>query len=194
MGNAGASRGESADRVKIVSERYAAPQPSAWIDLTRTEYDEYWDRFDHFFGFRVGMSPEAWPGIREPTPSLTFDLSVIPDGPRRGAAYDVINAEALRCFVWAMADIEELIVLDWQHPAYRFRPTYQALAWHPEWKIPVYPDGDYFAFLSPDFTEGTFGHPWEQTLCVMGQRLIDSLGCSFSTWLPIARVNGTPTG
>lgn len=29
--------------------------------------------------------------------------------------------------------------------------------------VPAYPDGDYFAFLSEDFSEGTFGHPLEET-------------------------------
>jgi hypothetical protein len=81
----------------------------------------------------------------------------------------------------------ELIVLDWQHPAYRFRPADQALTWRAEWRVPVYPDGDYYAFLTNDFTEGTFGHPWENTLCVIGERLGASLGRSLETWLPIKR-------
>lgn len=54
----------------------------------------------------------------------------------------------------------------------------------------MYPDGDYLAFLTPDYTQGTFGHPWEETLCVMGDRLIASLGRTLSTWLPIKRSNG----
>jgi Protein of unknown function (DUF2716) len=122
-------------------------------------------------------------------PSVTFDLGVIADGPQRGAAYDAINAEALRAFVWALPDAE-LVVLDWQHPAYRFRPANQALAWRADWRVPVYPDGDYFAFLTQDFAEGTFGHPWEQTLCVIGERLCASLGRSLGTWLPIKRRDG----
>ncbi len=138
------------------------------------------------------MTAEAWPAIHEPAPSVTLDLGVIEDGARRGSAYDAINAEALRCFVWALTDADELFVLDWQHPAYRFRPAVQALTWRPEWKVPVYPDGDYYAFLTADLREGTFGHPWERTLCVMGERLGDSLGRSLATWLPVARRDGRP--
>jgi hypothetical protein len=89
-----------------------------------------------------------------------------------------------------MPDRRELVVLDWQHPAYRFRPANQALTWQAEWKVPVYPDGDYFAFLSEDFSEGTFGHPWEKTICVLGERLVTSFGRSLATWLPIKRENG----
>ena len=173
-----------------VSERFASPQESAWLEVDRGEYDTLWARFNERFGFRAGVDPNSWPAIREPSPSITFDLSVIPDGAQRGAAYDAINAEALRAFVWAMPDCDELIALDWQHPAYRFIPANQTLTWQAEWKVPVYPDGDYFAFLSEDYTEGTFGHPWEQTICVIGQRLIDSLARTWATWLPVKRENG----
>lgn len=175
-----------------MSERVAEPPEDAWTELTRNEYDDYWAAFNARYGFRAGVSPEAWPAIAEPTPSITFDLSVIEDGPQRGAAYDAINAEALRAFVWALPD-EELIVLDWQHPAYRFRPANQALTWRPEWQVPVYPDGDYFAFLSKDLSEGTFGHPWERTLCVIGERLGAALGRSLETWLPVKRRDGIAT-
>jgi len=173
-----------------VSERFAMSTPEPWVELSEHDYTRLWERFDATFGFRAGTTADAWPAIREPAPSVTFDLSVIPYGPKRGAAYDAINAEALRCFVWALADVDEMFVLDWQHPAYRFFPGHQALTWQAEWTIPVYPDGDYYAFLTPDLAEGTFGHPWERTLCVIGRRMVDSLGRSLGTWLPIKRENG----
>lgn len=173
-----------------MSERFAAPPDTAWTQADPAEHDTLWARFSEHFGFRAGVDPAAWPAIREPTPSMTFDLGIVPDGAQRGAAYDAINAEALRAFVWAMPDRRELVVLDWQHPAYRFRPANQALTWQAEWKVPVYPDGDYFAFLSEDFSEGTFGHPWEKTICVLGERLVTSFGRSLATWLPIKRENG----
>ncbi len=172
-----------------VSERFAEPPEDAWTELNRAEYDDCWAMFDSRSGFRAGVSPDARPAITEPVPSVTFDLSVIPDGPQRGAAYDAINAEALRAFVWALPGAE-LVVLDWQHPAYSFRPAHQALTWRADWRVPVYPDGDYYAFLTPDFTEGTVGHPWEKTLCVIGERLGASLGRSLETWLPIKRRDG----
>eukprot|EP01133_Synstelium_polycarpum_P023417 gene23417-28073_t len=59
-----------------------------------------------------------------------------------------------------------------------------------EWRVPVYPNGDYYIFSRDDFTEGTFGHPWERTLCVFGERMVEGLGRTLSTWLPRLRVNG----
>jgi len=42
--------------------------------------------------------------------------------------------------------------------------------------VTIFPDGDYYAFLRHDFSMGTFGHPWERTLCVFGKALIERLG------------------
>lgn len=44
-----------------------------------------------------------------------------------------------------------------------------------DWPISVIPDGDHHIFLAEDFSFGTFGHPWEQTICVFGQQLIDAV-------------------
>lgn len=166
------------------------PAPQAWTELADADHERAWATFSARHHFRASPHLDGWPAIHEPTPSLTFDLATISDGPRRAAAYDAINAEALRCSLWALEDIDELVVLDWQHPTHMMRPHVQALTDPTHWKVPVYPDGDYYAFLTPDFTEGTFGHPWEKSLCVMGPRLINSLGRSLSTWLPLLRRDG----
>lgn len=171
-----------------MSERFAEPPVmGAWAELNEDECRRAWSQFNDRFKFRASTTAEGWPAIAEPAPSLTFDLSVIPDGAERGAAYDAVNAEALRAFLSAFPDIEQWLALDWQHPAYWFRPASQALTWKADWAVPVFPDGDYFSFLVPDMTSGTFGHPWENTLCVFGQSLVGTLGRTFATWLPILR-------
>jgi hypothetical protein len=174
-----------------MSERFAEPPTEdAWIELTDDEYHSVWSQFDQQFHFRASTTPDGWPGIREPVASVTFDLSAIADGPRRGAAYDAVNAEALRAFVWALPEVDRWIALDWQHPAYWFHPAPFALTWKPDWSVPVYPDGDYFSFLVPEMTAGTFGHPWEKTLCVFGDPLVSTLGETLATWLPVVRRSG----
>ena len=167
-----------------------------WRVLDDLEYGSVWDRYYERFAFKASIDPWGWPSIKEPTPSITLDLSVIPDGPKRASAFWALNAEAFRCFVWALPDVKEMLVLDWQHDAWWFDRALEAstlqrddpINGHPT----VYPDGDYYSFLSPDMTEGTFGHPWERTLCIIGDRLIDSLGKFLSVWLPISRINGAP--
>ena len=172
-----------------MSERYDREPEQAWFPV---DYDAPWAAFESRFGFRPSTIADGWPAIREPLASVTFDLSDISDGSERGAAYDCINAEALRAFVCALPNSPELVVLDWQHQAYRFRPAVQAMTWQAEWAVPVYPDGDYYAFFTEDFGEGTFAHPWEQTLCVVGDRLMASLGRTLATWLPVKRRGGDP--
>ncbi|MEV8250172.1 DUF2716 domain-containing protein [Microbacterium sp. NPDC076768] len=171
------------------------PRPG-WRAMSDEEKNHTWDRFYEKFDFRASPYASDWPSIIEPTPSVTFDLSAPSIGPDLPLAFAALNAEALRCFVWALPEISELSALDWQHTAWWFNPRLDDAP--TQWddlersQPTVFPDGDYFAFLNTDMSEGTFGHPWEQTLCVMGDRLIDTLGKSLALWLPVLRVNGKP--
>ncbi|AWZ18599.1 DUF2716 domain-containing protein [Streptomyces sp. ICC1] len=36
-----------------------------------------------------------------------------------------------------------------------------------------YPAGDYYRYLSEDLLTGRVGHPWEGSLCLFGQGLLD---------------------
>lgn len=168
---------------------FGSPLPPGWTTLDNQ--DRYWDRFTDRFGFRPGTAQSTWPAIAEPTPSITFDLTVTADiaGAWR-RRFDAVNAEALCCFVSEFPDDPMFAVLDWQHAGYRLDAAVHAAACDTEWQVPVYPNGDYYIFLRDDLSEGTFGHPWEQTLCVFGERLLGSLGCTLATWLPVKRIDG----
>jgi hypothetical protein len=169
----------------------ADPTLPGWRPLSADEDRDHWDRFVAAFGFLPSVEPADWPAISEPPASNTFDLTV-PDGPAFAASQAAVNAEALRAFVTALPDVPELIVLDWQHTGYAFRPAEHLAGADPRWMVPVYPDGDYYAFLTPDHTAGTFGHPWERTLCVFGAPLVATLALTLGTWLPVRRVGGRP--
>lgn len=43
--------------------------------------------------------------------------------------------------------------------------------------------------MTDDLTTGTFGHPWEQTLCIFGEPLVTTLAPLLTIWLPIKRDN-----
>lgn len=180
------------DRSEVAVDLFDHRLPtSAWSQLAQPDDRVAWETFETHYAFRASTSPDGWPGIREPAASVTFDLSPIFDaeGPRFAAAQAAINADALRAFVAALPD-ETLTALDWQHPAYHFSADRFALNPNPAWIVPVFPNGDYHAFFSQDFSTGTFGHPWEQSLCVIGDRLVDTLGASLRTWLPVLREGG----
>ena len=164
------------------------PRLPGWTPLA--ENDQYWRRFADRFQFRPGIAPELWPAIRDLVPSLTFDIS---GGNEVGASWasrhDAINAEALRCFVTEFDD-PHFVVLSWQRQGYLLDAAAHAEKPGAPWRVPVCPNGDYSVFLRPDLTAGTFGHPWEQTLCVFGDTLVGTLGRTLATWLPLKRIDG----
>lgn len=165
-----------------------APTPEpVWEIIEKPEYTALWDRFEATFSF----NPTAWrdrqPVIEEPKGSITFDL----EGASGTWAVHAINA----LVVWALAQVEvdedrPLFVIDWQHPAYRFWPR-RSVLYGQEGPFPFqvfpFPDGDYYAFITDDMSEGTFGHPWEPSLCVFGDTLVPILRDGLSPLAPIKR-------
>lgn len=160
----------------------------AWTQVELDQYETFWEPFDARFGFRPGVDPSTWPAIREPSPSVTIDLSPIFDqeGPGFAAEAEAVNSLGLYAFTCVTRPDEELVVLDWQHPCYRFSPHRQAISMA-DWPVPIFPNGDYYVFLTGDLSMGTFGHPWEQTLCVFGAPLVQCLGDPLAAMLGVKR-------
>lgn len=78
---------------------------------------------------------------------------------------------------------EELYALNWQHDCFAFSPEteYQyQLQWYDEERgvnvyFPSYwPDGDYYFFLTKDFSTGFLGHPWRKEIWVIGKKMIEA--------------------
>jgi len=53
------------------------------------------------------------------------------------------------------------------------------------WRITPFPEGGYHAFITQNLDQGTFGHPWEQTICVFGSDMTDVLVPELAVWLPL---------
>lgn len=159
---------------------------AAWEQIPMENYENFWGPFDARFNFR----PNVWqhPGIIEPTPSVTVDLApIFASKPAEFAAAEgAVNALALLAMTRVFAPTERLLVLDWQHQSWWFRPHQQATRDDWQWPVEVFPNGDYYAFLTEDMSTGTFGHPWERTLCIFGE-LAPVLAPMLTAWLPIKR-------
>ncbi|NYF10259.1 hypothetical protein HDC94_001415 [Leifsonia sp. AK011] len=161
-----------------------------------------WDEFYSRFQFvPSGGRPER--AIREPSPSVTFDISQVWDASRPGhsdAAIRAVDASARRAFLAGFGEDVELLILDWQHDAFRLRPGDEVPAPTGGDGFPllptVVPDGDYYIYATLDLAEGTFGHPWEESLCVFGPIMSRTLGAELRTWLPVLREqrDGQPIG
>jgi hypothetical protein len=153
-----------------------------WEEIPLDRYDDYWGPFAQRFGFAPAH------GIDEPAPSVTIDLAPIFDAgqARFNAGERAVNALAVLAMTGAFPPDQRLLVLDWQHPCRWFWPHRQVLQPEPLWWL-VFPNGDYHAVVTADLSTGTFGHPWEQTLCVFGRPLLDTLVPMLTSWLPIKR-------
>lgn len=142
---------------------------AAWAQVRDEEAQRLWDRFDAEFRFRPSMYD--LPGIDEPTPSITYSLTY-EDGTRAEPVW--VNRAILAALRRVTSVDDSVVVLDWQHPTYRCRPHKVQDEEPPDelWPTEIYPNGDYYIWLAEDFRYGTFGHPWEPSLCVFGEDLL----------------------
>jgi hypothetical protein len=63
----------------------------------------------------------------------------------------------------------------------------------PGWPRSPYPDGDYPVLTAEDFRYGSFGHPWEHSLCVFGTELLDAIASQVTDLLShVLRRGGQP--
>jgi hypothetical protein len=141
--------------------------------LPEAEYGRVWDRFYAEFNFRPSTNSLKWPAIKEPVASVTWSLATLldePDYERLDRLVEVVEQGLTSCVV----PQSTLFALDWQHTSYRFVPQAVGGPGQPAWPLSPYPDGDYFIFLSEDFHLGSFGHPWENTICLFGEELLDA--------------------
>ena len=146
----------------------------AWVTLGwSAEYNTVWDRFSRAFSFRPSVYPTSFPGIDEPSPSVTYALPHDGTQPRRPPDADIADLDGamLAAFRACTPPDGRIYALDWQHESFWLAPHVPFEAW----RIPVIPDGDYSVILAPDFSWGIFSHPWEWTICVFGAPLLAAL-------------------
>ncbi|MGW2202046.1 DUF2716 domain-containing protein [Streptomyces sp. NPDC001774] len=162
--------------------------------LPEAEYRRVWDRFYEDFNFRPSMSSFSWPAIKEPVASATWSLTALDHDPgceRLDRLVAVVEQGLASC----VDPQGTLLALDWQHTSYRFAPHEVGGPGQPAWPLSPYPDGDYYIYLSEDFSYGSFGHPWEETLCLFGEELLDAVSAEVDKVLGSAiRRSGTAQG
>ena len=143
---------------------------SGWRKLEEPEYTHIWDYVYDGLGFHPSTAFSHWPGFREPIPSVTFKMPEQWTDDDLDDLYDQFWS-ALRAVT---EPGKELYALDWQHECFAYEPSVviEPESRHP-WSRGVFPDGDYAITLAHDLSWGSLGHPWEGTICVFGQPLLD---------------------
>ena len=136
--------------------------------LSEDESQETWDKFYEVFHFKP--SPKDFPSITSGKPQLKFDIQdcFSPDYP-----FHKLEDFAIALFTKISKPKDRLYALDWQHTCYDFDPRLKMdRNEFGEWEIPVFPNGDYYIFLTKDFENLWFGHPWEQTITLIGDEIV----------------------
>ena len=131
------------------------------------EYDKVWDSFYKAFSFRPSVDG-PFPAILEPKDSITFDFPL----PRDIHDEMIVElAEAIfESFSESIRASDEIYYLDWQHEC--FAITLNDITNN---RFNAYPNGDYAILISKDMRVGTFGHPWEDTICIFGESFVKAM-------------------
>jgi hypothetical protein len=161
-----------------------------WRILEETESLEVWQRFARVFEFKPSMAVSLDnPTFKEPLPSVTFDVS--DDSEDENSTEDDFDKRMLEHLARCTEKDEEVYILDWHHTCYAIYPHHITARDCPFTLF--YPNGDYIITLSKDFSWGTLGHPWEQSICIFGSKLIDAvLSKRPKLFDKVIRQNGLP--
>lgn len=149
-----------------------------WRRLSCDERDEYRDGFYEAFGFSPHARQDNGSCFREPCPSVTWDLSEVPQVAEQGRESQAaeLTLKVLAAFRRATPPGESLLAIDvlrfYEH--YAFDPHRLDSAGREKWAHPVLPDDNFSLFLAKDFRFGLVGDPVRRTLCVFGRPLLDA--------------------
>ncbi|WP_411846066.1 DUF2716 domain-containing protein [Roseibacillus persicicus] len=138
--------------------------------LEGSENGKVWDWFYDRFLFKPSYYAKNWPSIEPSLTSRTYRFA------------DYLFEDDFDGYEdWIHAGLKEVVsndflyALDWQHPCYKFH-----LNNYGDLPIGFFPDGDYYIFIDASLSNGVFTHPWEQSVCVFGDRLVEVLTKKFA--------------
>ena len=132
-----------------------------------------WDKVYSDYEFSPSVS--IFPSFKVPGPFITYDISHYFGELVDLNVYDELEEKALKVFKENTASNEYMMALDWQHECYWVNPHLEfERNEFDEWMIPVFPNGDYYFFIQKDFKWGYLGHPWEESITIFGEELIES--------------------
>lgn len=143
-----------------------------WQELSAEENHFVWERVYNELYFEPSI--HVFPGFQVPKPFITYNISSLADSEENLEPFADLEAKARCVFQELTAPDEYIYALDWQHAGYRMNPYLEVRRneWN-EWLVPLYPDGDYYFYLQKDFEWGYLGHPWEGTITLFGEKLLE---------------------
>jgi hypothetical protein len=145
--------------------------------LNEKEYKQIWDWVYSALKFKPSIRSLDWPSIRTEEPCRKFNIEFLWEN----GYNEMVHVEFVNSAIKAFIDItllgETIYALDWQHECFYFDPRQLTADFmlKNESGIPAIsfvPDGDYYIFVTKDLQNVWFGHPWEKSVTLIGERLI----------------------
>lgn len=142
-----------------------------WLELSEVEDKKVWTKIYGELKFKPSISD--FPSFEVPTPFITYDISIYIGESEDLHAYYDLEEKALLVFQKNASQGEYIYALDWQHDCYWINSHLEfEKDEFEEWKVLIFPNGDYYFFIQKDFEWGYLGHPWEKTITIFGKELI----------------------
>jgi hypothetical protein len=150
-----------------------------WKKLTEAQNNKIWDWFYKEFLFNPSTNPENWPSIKTSKPSIKIDITNLWGDNYNETIWNDFLQKAIEAFINVTNFGEQIFALDWHHECFYIDPrelTPEMLTDDESSNtvISFIPDGDYYIFITKDFENVWFGHPWENNVTIIGSRLINA--------------------
>lgn len=153
-----------------------------WSRIPQNDCDKIWHKFYTDFSFKPSSCQADWPSIRTSKPNVKLKITDMWSGAYDETKWLSLIQKGINSFCKIVDSEEEIIVLDWQHECYYINPrkidvrtmlpTHNTSGQKPSF----IPDGEYYIFITKDFENVWFGHPWEKTITIIGDKLIHACG------------------
>jgi len=141
------------------------------VILDDEQYDKIWDKIYDDFHFFPSIDPDCGPWLSLPMPHKRYRLN----GVFSEEQEKIVNA------IFCRVNPTEMYALNWQHDCFIYDPREEIplYDWYHDderdcnvYFPSYYPNGDYYFFVSMDWSMGLYGHPWRHEIMVVGEALI----------------------
>lgn len=146
-----------------------------WQLINKEEYNLIWDKIYNELDFIPSINKTV-NSFNINHDHIVFDISHIWGNDDFQPLYNDLEDKMLQIFKSITEEDEKMYALDWQHDCYVFNPRNSIPKDEfGEWLVPILPDGDYNFFIQKNFEWGYLGHPWQKTITIFGDKLIEAV-------------------
>jgi hypothetical protein len=149
------------------------------VPLTELEEEMVWDWIYSELSFKPSVRSIDWPSISARKRYFKFKIDFLFGADYNAQKNENFIRQGIEAFIEITVPGEEIYALNWQHVSYSYDPRKLSIYDMIEdnsskAKISFIPNGDYYIFLTKDLENIWFGHPWEKTITIIGDKLLNA--------------------